>query len=66
MNPTTESLLLKARKLLANAATALKVGLNEDAGRNTYLAGYHAACALLFAKEGNRFVACCESAIDAL
>ena len=47
MNPAVARLLKKAEKLLVNASVGLKVGLNEDAGRNAYLAGYAAARAFL-------------------
>ena len=42
----------KARKLLADAETMLGVGLNEAAGRNAYLASFHAAQPLLFGSLG--------------
>ena len=35
--------LEKARRLLDHADTMLSVGLNDDAGRNAYLACFHAA-----------------------
>jgi uncharacterized protein (UPF0332 family) len=40
--------LAKAVKLLDKADTMLSVNLNEAAGRSAYLAGFHAAQALLF------------------
>ena len=40
--------LAKAVKLLGEADTMLSVNLNEAAGRSAYLAGFHAAQALLF------------------
>ncbi len=46
--PQAARFLEKARKLLAEADTMLKVGLNAAAGRTAYLAAYHAAQALLF------------------
>ncbi len=55
MNPIANRLMMKAQKLLANATKALEVGLNEDAGRNAYLAGYHAARAFLYETEGKLF-----------
>lgn len=55
MNPAATRLLKKAQKLLANATIGLSVGLNEDAGRNAYLAGYAAARAFLYVKEGKLF-----------
>ena len=47
--------LAKANKLLEHAATMLSVGLGEDAGRNAYLAGFHAAQAFLFDSTGKTF-----------
>ena len=52
MTPQAAAYLDKARKLLADAETMLGVGLNEAAGRNAYLAGFHAAQALLFDRLG--------------
>lgn len=40
--------LAKAAKLLSEAETMLTVNLNEAAGRSAYLAGFHAAQALIF------------------
>ncbi len=48
MKPEAARFLEKARNLLVRADTMLGVGLNEDAGRAAYLAGYNAAKALLF------------------
>ena len=48
MTPEAGRFLAKARKLLERAATMLKAGLNEDAGRTAYLAGFHAAQAFIF------------------
>ncbi len=48
MSPEAERFLAKACKLLERAATMLKAGLNEDAGRTAYLAGFHAAQAFIF------------------
>ena len=44
--------LAKAAKLLAEATTMLSVNLNEAAGRSAYLAGFHAAQALIFERLG--------------
>lgn len=44
--------LAKAAKLLAEAEIMLSVNLNEAAGRSTYLAGFHAAQALIFERLG--------------
>ena len=48
MTPEASRFLDKARKLLEHATTMLGVGLNEDAGRTAYLAGFHAAQAFIF------------------
>ena len=48
MTPEVSRFLDKARKLLEHATTMLGVGLNEDAGRTAYLAGFHAAQAFIF------------------
>lgn len=48
MTPEAERFLQKARQHLGRAQTMLGVGLYEDAGRATYLAGFHAAQALIF------------------
>ncbi|MCI0600127.1 MAG: hypothetical protein L0Y60_11535 [Beijerinckiaceae bacterium] len=48
MTPEADRFLAKARKLYEHAATMLGVGLNEDAGRTAYLAGFHAAQAFIF------------------
>jgi uncharacterized protein (UPF0332 family) len=42
----------KARELLVQAAAILRMGLNEPAGRTAYLAGFHAAQALIFETSG--------------
>lgn len=55
MKPQTGAYLDKAQNLLDRAATMLGVGLNEDAGRAAYLAGFHAAQALLFETSGKVF-----------
>ena len=48
MKPATQAFLEKSRELLDHTETMLGVALNEDAGRTAYLAGYHAAQALIF------------------
>ena len=55
MSPEAGRYLDKARKLLADGETMLAVGLNEAAGRNAYLAGFHAAQAFLFDGVGKVF-----------
>jgi len=48
VTPQSARFLEKARKLLVEADTMLKVGLNDAAGRTAYLAGYHVAQAFVF------------------
>lgn len=48
--PEAAGYLDKARRCLAYARTNLEVGLGNDAGRNAYLAAFHAAQAFIFAK----------------
>jgi uncharacterized protein (UPF0332 family) len=48
VKPQTDAFLEKANELLGQARTMLGVGLNEAAGRTAYLAGFHAAQALIF------------------
>lgn len=55
MKPQASAFLDKARELLDRADTMLGVGLNEDAGRTAYLAGLHAAQALIFETTGRVF-----------
>ncbi len=55
MKPQASAFLAKSRELLARAETMLGVGLNEDAGRTAYLAGLHAAQALIFETTGRVF-----------
>ena len=52
MKAQSAAFLEKSRELLERAATMLEVGLNEDAGRTAYLAGLHAAQALIFETHG--------------
>jgi uncharacterized protein (UPF0332 family) len=52
MKPQTGAFLDKAHMLLAQANTMLEVGLTDAAGRNAYLAGLHAAQALIFERTG--------------
>ena len=52
MTPEAELYLAKARRILDHARTMLTVDLTEDAGRAAYLAGYHAAEALIFERTG--------------
>jgi uncharacterized protein (UPF0332 family) len=48
----TADFLAKAREFVAKAAYALDGGWNDEAGRAAYLAGLHAAQALLFERTG--------------
>jgi uncharacterized protein (UPF0332 family) len=48
----TAAYLDKARELVDQADTMLTVDLNEAAGRTAYLAGFHAAQALIFENTG--------------
>ena len=52
MKEQTSAYLDKARELLDNADTVLATGLYEMAGRTAYLAGLHAAQALIFETSG--------------
>lgn len=44
--------LEKARRCLHNARATLAIGLNNDAGRNAYLAAFHASQAFIFQATG--------------
>lgn len=48
MKPQSAAFLEKARGLLGDAETMLGVDLTDAAGRTAYLAGFHAAQALIF------------------
>lgn len=52
MTPEAERFLQKAGTHLEHARVMLGVDLNEDAGRAAYLAGFHAAQALIFERTG--------------
>jgi uncharacterized protein (UPF0332 family) len=52
VKPQTGAFLDKSRELLDQAETMLAVNLNEAAGRTAYLAGLHAAQALIFERTG--------------
>jgi uncharacterized protein (UPF0332 family) len=52
MKPQTGAFLDKSRELLDQAGTMLEVGLTDAAGRTAYLAGLHAAQALIFERSG--------------
>ena len=52
MKPQSAAFLEKAEALLGEAKTMLEVDLNDAAGRTAYLAGFHAAQALIFETHG--------------
>ena len=52
MTPNAAGFFDKAHRLLADAEVMLGVGLNDAAGRNAYLASFHAAQALILVREG--------------
>ncbi len=52
MTPEIAELLDKARDSLARARIILAAGVGEDAGRDAYLAGFHAAQAVIVARTG--------------
>jgi uncharacterized protein (UPF0332 family) len=52
MKPPTARYLDKANKLLKEAETMVGIGLSAAAGRSAYLAGFHAAQALIFERQG--------------
>lgn len=52
MTPEAGSYLEKARECLGYARVNLDVKLGNDAGRNAYLAAFHAAQALIFERTG--------------
>lgn len=52
MTPEAKEHFDKARQCLARARTILAAGVGEDAGRNAYLAAFHAAQALIAERTG--------------
>jgi uncharacterized protein (UPF0332 family) len=52
VTPETGEHLDKARECLARAKIILGAGVGEDAGRDAYLASFHAAQALILARSG--------------
>ncbi|HVY17740.1 MAG TPA: HEPN domain-containing protein [Rhodopila sp.] len=52
MTPETALFLAKAHRLLGEAKGVLAAGYTEAAGRAAYLAGFHAAQALIFERTG--------------
>jgi uncharacterized protein (UPF0332 family) len=55
VKPQSAAFLEKARRLLAEAETMLGVDLTDAAGRTAYLAGFHAAQALIFESQDRVF-----------
>ena len=53
MKEPTAAYLEKARELFDQAETIFSVSLHEPAGRTAYLAGFHAAQALIFETNGH-------------
>jgi uncharacterized protein (UPF0332 family) len=52
VNPETRAFLAKARALLERAPASLAQNFTDEAGRAAHLAGFHAAQALIFEKQG--------------
>ena len=52
MTPEAAEHIGKARQCLTRARTILTAGVGEDAGRNAYLAAFHAAQALIAERTG--------------
>jgi uncharacterized protein (UPF0332 family) len=52
LTPETSLFLAKARRLLGEADGMLSMAYNDAAGRTAYLAGYHAAQALISERTG--------------
>ena len=52
MTPEAERYLEKAQQCLSNARAELAISLSNDAGRNAYLAAFHAAQAFIFERTG--------------
>ena len=52
MTPEAKEHFDKARQCLTRARTTLAAGIGEDAGRNAYLATFHAAQALIAERTG--------------
>ncbi len=55
MKPQSAAFLEKSHELLEQAETMLRVDLHEAAGRTAYLAGFHAAQALIFERDDRVF-----------
>jgi uncharacterized protein (UPF0332 family) len=52
VTPEAERSLEKARQCLSTARAELDINLSSEAGRNAYLAAFHAARALIFERTG--------------
>ncbi len=52
MTPEAAAFLDKSREFLARAPALLAQAFTDDAGRAAYLAGFHAAQALIFERQG--------------
>jgi uncharacterized protein (UPF0332 family) len=52
VKPETSAFLEKAKELLDRASALLAQSFTDDAGRSAYLAGFHAAQALIFEMQG--------------
>jgi uncharacterized protein (UPF0332 family) len=52
VTPEAGRFVAKARQCLEHARVNLGVRLSNDAGRNAYLAGFHAAQALIYERTG--------------
>jgi uncharacterized protein (UPF0332 family) len=52
VRPEAERFIDKARLCPEHARAILAIGLGDEAGRAAYLAGFHAAQALIYAKTG--------------
>jgi uncharacterized protein (UPF0332 family) len=52
VTPEAEEHLAKARECLDRARIILDAGIGEDAGRNAYLAAFHAAQAVILSQSG--------------
>jgi uncharacterized protein (UPF0332 family) len=52
VSPETGEHLAKARECLSRAKIILGAGVGEDAGRDAYLAAFHAAQALILVRSG--------------
>jgi uncharacterized protein (UPF0332 family) len=56
VTPEAERSLEKANECLSIARAELGINLSSEAGRNAYLAAFHAARALIFERTGKRLI----------